>query len=59
MIEDDTCESVIIPVNINHSTVYGKMNAYQRGFSGAFTYNVENNSSAPIESPCVSAVSHS
>ena len=57
----DTCDAVLIPVTMNYSIVCGRIYAYQRGRSYAFSYSVyspiERGVNASIDSPYVSGLS--
>ena len=52
-----TCDSVLIPVTMNYSMVCGRIYAYQRGESYAFSYSVDYRPNASIDSPYVSGLS--
>ena len=47
---DPTCDPVLIPVTMNYSIICGWINAYQRGWSPAFTFSVYNVPTASIDS---------
>ena len=47
---DLTCDPVLIPVTMNYSLISGRINAYQRGWSPAFTFSVYNIPTASIDS---------
>ena len=58
--EDFTCDSVLIPVTMNYSMICGRIYAYQRGVSYAFSYSVYDRPSLGvdgIEYPYVSGLS--
>ena len=56
-----TCGSVLIPVTMNYSTICGRIYAYQRGVSAAFSSSVYHaitlGVTASIDSPYVSGLS--
>ena len=54
-----TCDSVLIPVTMNYSMICGRIYAYQKGWSGAFTYSVQSSQGVneSIDSPYVAGLS--
>ena len=60
--QGETCDSVVIPVTMNYSMICGRIYAYQRGFSRAFSHSVywstiEHGGNVSIDSSYVSGLS--